>query len=159
MTLSQGLPVQNDDAAIVARVLAGDTAAYAILVGRYRAQFARYAVRMLGNRAEAEDLTQEVFVQVFKAIGSFRGESKLSTWIYRIAVNLCKNRSKYLRVRHSNEQDELEAVAERLPLGDAQKSNVAHIERPDEAMAGRQIEKIVQDAILRIEPVERGAIK
>ena len=56
---------------------------------------------MMGDRAEAEDLAQEVFVQVFKAIGSFRGESKLSTWIYRIAVNLSKNRTKYLRVRHT----------------------------------------------------------
>ena len=42
-----------------------------------------------------------MFVQVFKAIGTFRGESKLSTWIYRIAINLCKNRAKYLRVRHT----------------------------------------------------------
>ena len=109
-------------------------------------------LRMLGNRAEADELTQDVFLQVFKAIGSFRGDSKLSTWIYRIAVNLCKNRRKYNRVRHSGEQDELEAIADRMPLDTARGSNVAHIERPDEAMAGRQIEKIVQDAILRIEP-------
>jgi RNA polymerase sigma-70 factor (ECF subfamily) len=113
---------------------------------------------MLGNRAEAEDLTQEVFVQVFKAIGSFRGESKLSTWIYRIAVNLCKNRSKYLRVRHTSDQDELEAVAERVPLGEARRANVANIERPDEALGGKQIEKIVNDAIAQIDPTFRECL-
>jgi RNA polymerase sigma factor (sigma-70 family) len=105
------------------------------LVQTYGRRVSGLVLRMLGNKAEAEDLTQEVFVQVFKAIGSFRGDSKLSTWIYRIAVNLCKNRSKYLRVRHASEQDELEAVAERENLGEARRANVAQIERPDEAMA------------------------
>ena len=109
-------------------------------------------LRMIGNRAEAEDLAQEVFVQVFKAIGSFRGDSKLSTWIYRIAVNLCKNRSKYLRVRHSGEEEELEAVAERVPLGQAAHANVGQVDRPDEMIAGKQVEQIVQRAILSIEP-------
>ncbi|HEX7604344.1 MAG TPA: sigma-70 family RNA polymerase sigma factor, partial [Polyangiaceae bacterium] len=104
-----------------------------------------------GNRAEAEDLAQEVFVQVFKAIGNFRGDSKLSTWIYRIAINLCKNRAKYNRVRHSGEQDELEEVAERVPLGEARRANVGQVERPDEMVAGKQVELIVQRAILQVE--------
>src|SRR6186997_2140840 len=68
----------------------------------------RLLFRMLGRRDEAEDMAQEVFVQVFKAIGTFRGDSRLGTWIYRIAVNLCKNRMKYLSRRHAGEQDELE---------------------------------------------------
>jgi RNA polymerase sigma-70 factor (ECF subfamily) len=146
------------EAKLIERLIARDERAFNELVQAYGRRVSALVMRMLGNRAEAEDLTQEVFVQVFKAIGTFRGESKLSTWIYRIAVNLCKNRSKYLRVRHANEQDELEAVAERIPLGDAQKANVAQIERPDEAMAGRQIEKIVQDAILKIEPAFRECL-
>jgi RNA polymerase sigma-70 factor (ECF subfamily) len=146
------------EAKLIERLIARDERAFNELVTMYGRRVSALVLRMLGNRAEAEDLTQEVFVQVFKAIGTFRGESKLSTWIYRIAVNLCKNRSKYLRVRHANEQDELEAIAERIPLGDAQRSNVAHIERPDEAMAGRQVEKIVQGAILKIEPAFRECL-
>ena len=55
--------------------------------------------RMLGSQAEAEDVAQEVFVTVFKSIDSFRGDSKFSTWLYRIAANHCKNRIKYLRRR------------------------------------------------------------
>lgn len=146
------------EASLIARLVERDERAFTELMQVYGRRVSALVFRMLGNRAEAEDLTQEVFVQVFKAIGTFRGDSKLSTWIYRIAVNLCKNRTKYLRVRHAGEQDELEAVAERVPLGDASRANVAKIERPDEAMAGRQVEKIVQDAIARIEPTFRECL-
>src|SRR5690242_15944763 len=151
------LPDANE-AKLIERLVARDERAFNDLVRAYERRVSALVLRMLGNRAEAEDLTQEVFVQVFKAIGSFRGDSKLSTWIYRIAVNLCKNRTKYLRVRHSNEQDELEAVAERVPLGDARRANVAQIERPDEAMAGKQVEKIVKDAIQQIDPAFRECL-
>jgi RNA polymerase sigma-70 factor (ECF subfamily) len=95
---------------------------------------------------------------VFKAIGSFRGESKLSTWVYRIAVNLSKNRSKYLRVRHTAQQEQLETLDERAPLSEARRPNMARIERPDELMAGRQLERIVQEAILELEPSFRECL-
>ena len=132
--------------------MARDERAFNELVRAYERRVFALVLRMIGNHAEAEDLAQEVFVQVFKAIGSFRGDSKLSTWVYRIAVNLCKNRSKYLRVRHAGEEEELEAVADRVPLGDARHANVGQVARPDEAMAGKQVEQIVQRAILAIEP-------
>src|SRR5512141_1584172 len=64
--------------------------------------------RMLGNRAEAEDVAQEVFITVFKTIDTFREESKFSTWLYRVAVNHCKNRIKYLARRHDRDRDELD---------------------------------------------------
>jgi RNA polymerase sigma-70 factor (ECF subfamily) len=148
----------EEEAKLVARLIARDERAFNTLVKAYERRVFALVLRMIGNRAEAEDLAQEVFVQVFKAVGSFRGESKLSTWIYRIAINLCKNRTKYLRVRHASEQDELEAVAERLPIGDAPRANVAHVDRPDEALAGKQVERIVQDAILQLEPTFRECL-
>jgi len=136
---------------LLERLRARDERAFNELVKAYERRVFGLVFRMLNNRAEAEDLTQEVFVQVFKAIGTFRGESKLSTWIYRIAVNLCKNRAKYLRVRHAGEQDELEEMAERLPLSQARNANVAQVARPDEAMAGRQVEEIVRQAISEVD--------
>ena len=136
---------------LIERLRARDERAFNELVKAYERRVFGLVFRMLGTRAESEDLTQEVFVQVFKAIGTFRGESKLSTWIYRIAVNLCKNRAKYLRVRHTGEQDELEDVAERVPLSQARNANVAQVERPDEAMAGRQVEEIVRQAISEVD--------
>ena len=146
------------EAKLIARLVARDERAFNELVQTYGRRVSALVLRMLGNKAEAEDLTQEVFVQVFKAISTFRGESKLSTWIYRIAVNLCKNRSKYNRVRHAGEQDELEAVAERTDLQGGPRGNVAIIERPDEALGGKQVEKIVQDAILKIDPTFRECL-
>ena len=136
---------------LIERLVARDERAFNELVRTYERRVFGLVLRMLNSRAEAEDLTQEVFVQVFKAIGTFRGESKLSTWIYRIAVNLCKNRAKYLRVRHTGEQEPLEELAERLPLSQARHANVAQIERPDEAMAGRQVEAIVRAAIAEVD--------
>ena len=144
-------PFDDNEAKLVERLVARDERAFNQLVKAYDRRVFALVLRMLGNRAEAEDLAQEVFVQVFKAVGAFRGESKLSTWIYRIAINLCKNRTKYLKVRHSDEQDELEAVAERVPMGEVRRANVGQVERPDEMMAGRQVEKIVQDGILELE--------
>jgi len=69
MAISQGLPLENDgDAETVAQVLAGDSAAYAILVGRYRVQFARYATRMLGNREDAEEALQDAFLRAYRSL-------------------------------------------------------------------------------------------
>jgi len=136
---------------LIERLVARDERAFNELVRTYERRVFGLVLRMLPSRAEAEDLTQEVFVQVFKAIGSFRGESKLSTWIYRIAVNLCKNRAKYNRVRHQNEQDEIDELAERTPLASARGANVAQVARPDEAMAGKQVEEIVRQAISEVD--------
>ena len=90
MTLSRGLPLQNDDAAIVARVLAGDAAAYATLVGRYRAQFARYAVRMLGNREDAEEALQDAFLRAFRSLAKCDDPERFSSWLFRILANRCR---------------------------------------------------------------------
>lgn len=143
---------------LIERLVARDERAFSELVRAYERRVFALVLRMLGNHAEAEELAQEVFVQVFKAIGTFRGDSKLSTWIYRIAVNLCKNRSKYLRVRHDGEQEELEAIAERVPMGEAQRATVGSVARPDEMVAARQTERIVQEAIAVLEPTFRECL-
>jgi RNA polymerase sigma-70 factor (ECF subfamily) len=153
-----GARAAGDEGRLIERLVARDEAAFGTLVRTYERRVFALLVRMIGNRAEAEDLAQEVFVQVFKAIGAFRGESKLSTWIYRIAVNLSKNRSKYLRVRHTNQQEQLEKVDQHAPLAGARGANVASVERPDEVAAGKQLERIVQNAILEIEPSFRECL-
>jgi len=147
-----------DEQKLIERLAQHDERAFNVLVRTYEHRVFGLVLRMIGNRAEAEELSQEVFYQVFKAIGTFRGESKLSTWIYRIAVNLCKNRAKYLKVRKTDAQVDIDDHADRAPLAEARGSNVANIERPDEAMEGRQLEKIVRDSILQIDETFRQCL-
>ena len=128
----------------IERLRGHDERAFNELVVTYEQRVFRLVFRMLGRRDEAEDMAQEVFVQVFKAIGTFRGDSKLSTWIYRIAVNLCKNRLKYLSRRHDGAQQELEPVAERAPLSEAKGVTFGDVARPDHMVEGFQVEVIVK---------------
>ena len=90
-----GLTVREspgDDAALLARLRAGDAAAFEALVITHQHRVFGVALRMLGNRAEAEDIAQETFLRAHRALGEFRGEARLSTWLYAIASRLCLNR-------------------------------------------------------------------
>lgn len=158
--MSQRVPLSDDrsEAQFIARLVARDESAFNELVLTYERRVYGLVFRMLGRRDEAEDLAQEVFVQVFKAIDQFRGESKLSTWIYRIAVNLCKNRTKYLSRRHAGEQDDIDAMAERVPMSAARAATVGDVSRPDELVEGMQLEDIVKRAIQKLDPEFREAL-
>jgi RNA polymerase sigma-70 factor (ECF subfamily) len=142
----------EDEARFIERLVARDELAFTTLMEAYQARVFTLLLRMLNNRAEAEELVQDVFFQVFKAIGTFRGESKLSTWIYRIAINLCKNRMKYRAVRQEGKQDDIDAMSERLGGGDGRPGPGGALARPDEMMQGKQLEAIVRDAIQTLEP-------
>jgi RNA polymerase sigma-70 factor, ECF subfamily len=145
-------PSDDSERRFIARLQARDERAFNELVSLYEGRVFRMVLRMLGRRDEAEDMAQEVFVQVFKAIGQFRGESKLSTWVYRIAVNLCKNRSKYLSRRHEHAQDELEPAMERASLDEAKTATFGDVARPDHMVEGFQLEGIVHRCLAELEP-------
>jgi RNA polymerase sigma-70 factor (ECF subfamily) len=149
---------EADEAGFVARLRAHDEQAFNELVRTYERRVFGLVLRMLNSREEAEDLAQEVFVQIFKAIDQFRGDSKLSTWIYRIAINLCKNRSKYLQRRHVHQQDDIEAFGDRAPMSTAKGTTAGSIARPDDMLVGMQVERVVQHAIAQLEPDFREAL-
>ena len=75
----------------MARVRAGNTAAFEALLRRHQDRVYRIAYRMLGDREDAEDVTQDVAVQVWRVLSSFAGRSTFSTWLYRVVVNRCLN--------------------------------------------------------------------
>ena len=81
----------SDDAADVQRVLAGDVDAYAKLVDRYYDRCARFAIRMLGNRDDAEDALQATFLRAYRALGRYQERDRFSAWLYRILVNQCRS--------------------------------------------------------------------
>ena len=142
---------EDSEERFIARLKARDERAFNELVDAYEVRVFRLVYRMLGRRDEAEDMAQEVFVQVFKAVGQFRGDAKLSTWIYRIATNLCRNRIKYLSRRHAGEQDEFEAVADRAPLSQAKGVTSGDVARPDQMVEGYQVEDLVQRCLRELD--------
>jgi RNA polymerase sigma-70 factor (ECF subfamily) len=78
------------DAALVRRVLEGDTAAYAALVSRYRDRLGRYAVRMLGNVADAEEAVQDAFVRGYRSLARCVPAEQFGPWLFAILVNRCR---------------------------------------------------------------------
>ena len=97
------------EASLVQRCAAGEEDAFAELVGEHQRMVVQLAMNLLGDRDEALDLSQDVFLRVFRTIHRFRGQSSLRTWIYRIAVNHARNRHRFWRRRHRADQVSLDA--------------------------------------------------
>jgi RNA polymerase sigma-70 factor (ECF subfamily) len=85
---------EQSDAAIMLRVASGDEAGFNFLVEKYHRGMIRFLFRMVHNQAVAEELTQEVFLRVYRSRESYRAEAKFSTWLYRIATNLAVNHAR-----------------------------------------------------------------
>jgi RNA polymerase sigma-70 factor (ECF subfamily) len=108
---------QDQDTGLVERYLAGDMTAFDEIMIRYERQIYRVCYRFVENRDDARDLAQDVFVKAFEHLSSFRRESSLKTWLYRIAVNHCINHVK----KHSQEFVEVtEYTASARPTVQAQ---------------------------------------
>lgn len=139
---------------LVRRLQQRDEKAFQEMVRLYQHKVFNLVFRMIGNREEAEDVAQEVFVTVWKAIDSFRGDSKLSTWLYRIAANQCKNRIKYLGRRsylHTGQLEESEAQIQQ-----AQPSLLQpHTDGPEQVLAGRQMERLLSQGIAALDEEQR----
>jgi RNA polymerase sigma-70 factor, ECF subfamily len=140
---------------LLKRLLNRDERAFRELVEAHRDRVFNITYRMLGDRAEAEDVAQEVFIQVFKSIEHFRQESKFSTWLYRVTVNHCKNRIKYLARRHDRKREELNETSEQVN-GVAQPSLRAG--QPDRALEGIQMEVLLQQAVASLDPEHREVV-
>jgi RNA polymerase sigma-70 factor, ECF subfamily len=98
----------NGEAALIQRCAAGEEVACAELVAGHERMVYTLALHLLGDRDEALDLSQEVFLRVFRTIQGFRGQSALKTWIYRIVINQARNRQRFWRRRHRSEQVSLD---------------------------------------------------
>jgi RNA polymerase sigma-70 factor, ECF subfamily len=140
---------------LVHRLKLHDEAAFSAFVLRYQERVFRLLLRMLGDRAEAEDLAQEVFISIFKAIDGFRGDSQLSTWVYRVAANHCRNRIKYLTRRrrqltegYDEQGDDHIAVAAHNGRSDA----------PDQLIEAKQTESLLQAGLLSLDDEQRELI-
>jgi RNA polymerase sigma-70 factor, ECF subfamily len=105
--LASALTLQSDEAALVEELRAGSDEAFAWLLARYHQPIYSLLARTVHDRADAADLTQEVFVKVFRGVGHFHGQSSLRTWIYRIALREASNQRRWW-VRHKQREVPIE---------------------------------------------------
>ena len=139
----------------------GDGQAFARLVALHERMVFNLALRLLGDPEEAKDLSQDVFLQVYRMLGRFEGRSSLKTWIYRIVVNQCRNRQRWWRRRKRDRTSPLETLTavDEAKLSDAERHDgpYEHMRRTEqarrvqEALAGLSFE---HRAILLLREVE-----
>ena len=132
----------EEDARLVARILSGDEAAFAELVERHRERLFRVVHGILGDWQRSEDTLQEVFVNVHLKLGQFRADSRLSTWLYRIAVN------KALKVRGKRARRS-EVMFEVVPEGSG---------RPDERAEHLESSEVIDKLLRPLQPHLRAVV-
>ena len=98
----------NDDQYYINLILEGDSNAFKVIVDRYKDLVYTLTLRMIKNREEAEEVAQDTFIKVYKSLKKFKGESKFSTWIYKIALDRIKKNKKFQRNVAINEFTEFE---------------------------------------------------
>lgn len=92
----------TNDQIIINQILVGDTNAFTTLVNRYKDLVFTLALRMLKNREEAEEVSQDTFIKVYNSLDKFKGDSKFSTWIYKVAYNSCLDQIKKNKKHQNN---------------------------------------------------------
>ncbi len=123
----------------------GDPAAFEILIQNHQRMIHSLTFRMTGSTADAEDLAQETFLRAYAQLASFRGQARFSTWLYRIALNICRNWR--------------ESEARRFRLQAACAEELATLQ--DEPGANTSCDpanRQVQSALLKLSPKQRAAI-
>src|SRR5208283_1534865 len=101
--IASALSLQSEEAALVEELRAGSEEAFAWLIARFHQPIYSLLARTVQDRADAADLTQEVFVKVFRGVGNFHGESSLRTWVYRIALHEASNQRRWW-IRHKQKE-------------------------------------------------------
>ncbi len=150
------MPEATDpDAVLMLRVKRGDRRAFTELVGKYQQPVLNFIFRTLRDESEAEDLAQNVFVQVWKSRARYERTAKFSTWLFTIARNLCLNELRR-RTRHPAESIE-EAHAEHEDQPRQQYEDKSHIAAPEQLLHGELAQKI-EEALADLPENQRTAI-
>lgn len=132
---------QVDDAALVQRVLAGEGTSFELLMRRYNQRLYRVARSMLRDSAEAEDALQDAWLSAFQAMGNFRGEASLATWLSRVVVNQC-----LVRLRRQARRDNIVPM---VSMGGPEDEEYAAMpttetETPDKALVRAELRAVLE---------------
>lgn len=145
----------DPDSTVVERCLSGDDAAWEELVRLHTRRIYGLCYRFTGKDSEAQDLTQEVFLRVYRSLGSFRStEGSFTTWLARLTRNLLIDH--YRRTRNERITDSIE---EQLPGAEGRtEERFRSSSRPDSAVAGREASELLQSALGKLSPELRETI-
>ena len=141
----------SSDEELVTRSIGGDADSFNQLVLRWERPIYALAYRQLGREEDARDVCQETFLRAFRAIGGFRGQAKFSSWLYRIALNLCRDWVRRQRrtpvVQMPEDTDAMEMAADREPS-----------ESIEDLVARKDLTRIVEKAMAKLPEEQRTAI-
>lgn len=148
---------QLSDAEVIQRFKAGNKEVFRVLVDRHSRRAYQIAYGVLGNKMDAEEVAQDVFVRIYKALKKFRGDAQFSTWMYRIAMNLARNKYRWNKTRGGRRNISLEATQEKeenafgiqLPANEAS---------PDEQAQLTEFQRNVMREIDNLPPLYREAL-
>ncbi len=140
---------------LIQKIAAGNHLAFKTLVDHYQALVVNTCYHLLGNREDAEDLAQEVFIKVYQEAKGFRGESKISTWLYRIAVNLSLN---WRRKRKWDRFLDVFAFWKQQEERSAYPLEAEAKTRPDRVMESKERNRILKRALDALPERQRAAI-
>jgi RNA polymerase sigma-70 factor (ECF subfamily) len=146
--------INLSDQSLIEKVRGGDYQAFEFLVTRYEAKVYRLAIRMLRNPQDAEDALQETFLQVFRGLAGFEGRSQFSTWLFRLATNVC-----LMRIRHRETEPSkllpLEDYLPKLEEGEGL-SMVDWADRPEDALLSKESREQMMGALDKLPPEYRA---
>ena len=144
----------EEDSALIAGLRAGDECAYEILIQRFEQPVYNLVIRLVDDPGDAADVTQEIFLKVFRKVGSFRSESSLKTWIYRIAVNEARNQHRWF-TRHRGKEIGLESDSDAQDpqdwLSDPGRS-------PYQTAVDHETHALIESALQKVSPNYRAAL-
>lgn len=134
---------RENEKELIQKCKEGDIDSFELLIESYQQRVYNIALRMLGNKEDASDIAQEVFIKIYKSIAGFKEEASLSTWIYRIATNVCLDE---LRKRKKTKVISIDST---IQLEDSEVSMQMPDERPqpDELLTQKELKQEVQKAI------------
>lgn len=144
--MNQGINLQSSDSEIISDFLKGNSSSFNFIVLKYQKKVYWVVRRMVLDHDDADDITQEVFIKLYRTMSDFRGESSLFTYLYKIAVNyslnhLKKNRNKFEKLKNIDEES--------YNIKDSSKSQ-------DAMMADKEREKLLKDAMLALPDQQRA---
>ena len=146
--------INLSDQALIEKVRGGNYEAFESLVNRYEGKIYRLAIRMLRNPQDAEDALQETFIQVFRGLPGFEGRSQFSTWLFRLATNVC-----LMRIRHRETEPSkllpLEDYLPKLEEGDSPQM-MDWADRPEDALLSKESREKMMEALDKLPPEYRA---